>query len=88
MDTSCADLKNELALERTTLANERTLLAYLRTSIMLLASGITLVKILRVDSQLRLLGYLLLPISIFTGVIGYLRFRKMVKDLKKVQLPD
>lgn len=84
IDHSSADTRNELARERTVLANERTLLAYVRTALMLLASGITLVRILRVDAHLRLLGYVLIPVSVIVGVAGYLRFTKTRRELRMV----
>jgi len=80
----CKDLRDELARERTVLANERTLLAYVRTAIMLLASGITLVKLLRVDTGLRVIGFILIPLAFAVGVMGYLRYRKMRRELKLV----
>lgn len=80
----CRDLKDELAKERTVMANERTLLAYVRTAIMLLASGITLIKLLRVNQELRILGWLLIPLAIVVAVTGYIRYSRIHRDLKKV----
>lgn len=78
--------RNSLARDRTLLANERTLLAYLRTAIMLFASGITLVKLFATDQRsLQALGYMLLPLSFTTGLVGYVRFvdmrRKIIRRL-------
>ncbi|MEM7797495.1 MAG: DUF202 domain-containing protein [Cyanobacteria bacterium P01_C01_bin.118] len=78
--------RNSLARDRTLLANERTLLAYLRTAIMLFASGITLIKLFATDAQpLQALGYMLLPLSLTTGLIGYMRFvgmrRKIIRRM-------
>ena len=70
-------VRDSLARDRTYLANERTFLAYLRTAIMLLASGITLVKLFATDRGLLALGYVLVPLSIVTGAVGYLRFIRM-----------
>lgn len=81
---TCKDLKDELAKERTIMANERTFLAYVRTAIMLLASGITLIKLLRVDPELRILGLLLIPLAITVAVTGYVRYRKIRRELKGV----
>lgn len=81
---TCRDLRDELARERTVMANERTLLAYVRTAIMLLASGITLIKLLGVDSELKILGWLLMPLAIAVGITGYLRYAKIRRDLKKL----
>lgn len=78
----CRSLRDVLARDRTVMANERTLLSYIRTAIMLLASGMTLVKILRVDPELRIVGYLLIPVSILVALIGYLRYVKMKRVLR------
>jgi putative membrane protein len=86
MDTDkyCRDLRDELARDRTVLANERTLLAYVRTALMLLASGMTLVKILRVDQGLRIAGYVLIPLSILVGVMGDVRYLRMRRELRGI----
>ncbi len=81
---TCSDLRDELARDRTEMANERTLLAYVRTAIMLLASGITLLKLLKVDNELRILGWVLIPLALAVGVLGYRRYSKVRKDLKKL----
>jgi putative membrane protein len=67
-------VRDSLARERTYLANERTFLAYVRTAIMLLASGVTLIKLFGTDRALLVLGYFLVPLSIATGLMGYVRF--------------
>ena len=72
-----AGARDSLARDRTCLANERTLLAYMRTAIMLLVSGITFVKLFGAAPWLRIGGYLLLPISVVTGLYGYMRYKKM-----------
>lgn len=81
---TCRDLRDELAKERTVMANERTLLAYIRTAIMLLASGITLIKLLSVETELILLGWALIPLSVTIAAVGYKRYRKVMKELKQV----
>ncbi|NEQ53877.1 MAG: DUF202 domain-containing protein [Leptolyngbya sp. SIO3F4] len=76
--------RDSLARDRTLLANERTLLAYLRTAIMLFASGITLVKLFATDARsLQALGYILLPLSFMTGLVGYMRFVDMRKKIMR-----
>ncbi len=70
-------MRDCLAQDRTSLANERTILAYLRTAMMLLASGITLVKLFGPGAYLRVLGYLLVPVSIGVAIMGYVRFVRM-----------
>jgi putative membrane protein len=80
----CRDLRDELAKDRTVMANERTLLAYVRTALMLLASGLTLVKILRVDPEFRVIGYALIPLSLVVGTMGYIRYLRVRKQLRKL----
>lgn len=70
-------VRDGLARDRTSLANERTFLAYLRTAIMLLASGVTLIKLFGTDRALLAIGYVLVPVSIATGLVGYVRFIRM-----------
>ena len=82
-ERSC-ELRNELAVDRTILANERTLLAYLRTALMLLASGVTLVKILKVGDFLRAVGFALIPLAVLVALVGYFRFRRIRKDLRRL----
>jgi putative membrane protein len=76
-------LRDELAASRTHLAAERTFLAYVRTSIMLGVSGVTLIKLLKVGTELVVLGYALLPLSAAVAVVGiarYLRTRKAIEE--------
>lgn len=84
-DVYCQGLRDELGRERTILANERTLLAYIRTAIMLLASGMTLVELLTVGRELRVIGFVLITVSMMVGVFGYIRYVKMRRQLKLVK---
>ena len=85
---TCRSLRDELARDRTVLASERTFLAYIRTSLMFLASGITLLKLFHDDEILRIIGYLLIPISLAAGLTGYIRFRKMRSELRDLSRQD
>ena len=78
-------VRDSLARDRTSLANERTFLAYLRTAIMLLASGVTLIKLFGTDRALLALGYMLVPVSIATGLVGYVRFIRMRRRIDRSQ---
>jgi hypothetical protein len=44
---------------------------------MLLASGVTLIKLFGTDRALLILGYVLVPVSIVTALVGYVRFIQM-----------
>ena len=76
-------LRDVLALDRTLLANERTLLAYMRTATMLLISGITIIKLFSDNPSMVIFGYLLLPVSLGTAILGTLRFWKTNKLIRK-----
>lgn len=80
----CQGLRDELGRERTILANERTFLAYIRTAIMLLASGMTLVELLTVGNELRVIGFVLIILSMTVGTFGYIRYARMRRQLKMV----
>lgn len=75
------DPRNDLATQRTVLANERTFLAYIRTAIMILVSGITLIKLLGNDPLLFYTGIALLPVGVALGLTGFVRYRRLHKDL-------
>lgn len=70
------DLRECLALERTTLANERTFLAYARTAVMVFITGITIFKIFPGFLIIFILGWgavLLSIILFFAGLKKYTR---------------
>lgn len=67
-------LRDELAARRTYLATERTFLAYVRTAIMLGVSGVSLVKLLRSQPELVVLGYALMPLAAAVAIVGLVRF--------------
>ena len=67
-------LRDELAASRTYLATERTFLAYVRTAIMLGVSGVSLVKLLRSQPELVILGYALMPLAAAVAIVGLVRF--------------
>jgi putative membrane protein len=78
-------LRDVLAADRTVLANERTFLAYMRTALTLVVSGITFVKFLG-NAYLEILGWLFIPLGIFTFVFGWRRYRKMHRRLAQIHL--
>jgi len=78
-------LRDELAASRTRLAAERTFLAYVRTSIMLGVSGVTLIKLLRLGTELIVLGYALLPLSAAVAAVGAIRYIRTRRAIEKSQ---
>lgn len=69
------DIRHSLAIDRTILANERTLLSYTRTSLTLLVPGITFIH-LSDTLGLTLLGWIFIPLGVFSFLYGYYRFNK------------
>ncbi len=76
------DRNTELAEERTMMANQRTFLAFIRTALMGLATGITFIKVFTTDSFLVIAGWLLLPVSIVTFVVGLVQYIRIKKRLR------
>ncbi|MGQ9819385.1 MAG: DUF202 domain-containing protein [Candidatus Kapaibacteriales bacterium] len=77
------NLNDQLAAIRSILASERTLLAYQRTALTTLVAGFTLVKFFQVY-WIQLVGYLLIPISIITITLGFVRYRKTRKYIFQI----
>jgi putative membrane protein len=76
-------LRDQLALDRTTLANERTFLAYARTAIGLLAGGVALLQL--ADAAWAVgLGWAALVLSPFVMLLGIRRFWKVRGRLRRV----
>jgi len=70
------DLRECLALERTTLANERTFLAYARTAVMVFITGITAFKVFPGFLIIFILGWVAVSLSVilfFAGLKKYTR---------------
>ena len=75
-------LRDYLAIDRTILANERTYLAYIRTALTTLIVGVSFVKFFDVVI-LVVIGWIFIPISIITFIIGTIRFKKYNKQIYK-----
>lgn len=72
----------KLAQLRTELANERTLLAYFRSFIVTLSSGLAILK-LEILSNLKSLGVVLTILAPILLIMGLVRFLKTKKKLQK-----
>ena len=75
------DLRECLALERTTLANERTFLSYARTAVMVFVTGISVFKLLPEILVFFVLGWAAVLTSIILFFVG---LRKYVKRFRSI----
>ena len=86
------DLRDCLALERTSLANERTFFAYARTAIMLLITGISAFKLFPGILVIFIAGLVVAVLSVilfFVGLKKYLhRFRSLATLKSNCLIPD
>lgn len=71
---------------RTLLASERTLLSYIRTSIAMLVAGATVLQFFD-DKYIRLIGWGLLPGSVFLGFWGWRRYARIRDALNRGETP-
>ncbi|MCX7908669.1 MAG: DUF202 domain-containing protein [Ignavibacteria bacterium] len=69
------NLNDQLAAIRSILASERTFLAYQRTALATLVAGLTLLQFFNLF-WFQLVGLILIPISLITVTIGFIRYRK------------
>ena len=77
-------LSDELARQRTQLANERTWLAYVRTGLTFFVAGVSFVQFFS-TGLIRLIGWLFIPVGVGTVVLGYRRYRKCKRLIRKTQ---
>jgi putative membrane protein len=86
MRFACGDLilRDELAIDRTLLANERTLLSYLRSGVALLIAGVSIIHYSQ-DGWFLSVGFFCIPVGVFSGIVGVVRFRKMHKAISIIQ---
>jgi len=80
-------IRDFLATDRTILANERTFLSYARTALALFISGASLIKFIDIF-LLQLIGWLLIPLSLFTLGIGIVRYKKIKKSLIEIGIDE
>mgnify|MGYP005753157525 CR=1 FL=1 len=73
-----AEIRDQMATQRTIFANERTLMAYLRTAITVAAGGFAAIKFSN-DLYLKLVGAVLLPIGVILAVYSFVRYRNKQK---------
>jgi putative membrane protein len=78
------NLNDQLAAIRSILASERTFLAYQRTALATLAAGFTLIQFFQ-STEMIVVGWLLIPIAVFTLTIGFVRYRKTRKYIFQLE---
>lgn len=80
-------LRENLALQRTTLANQTTFLAFLRTSLYFALAGLSLESLLKIK-QHRIVELVLFSISLFIFIYGIVNYvinkRKIEKGYRNV----
>jgi len=75
-------LRDHLAAKRTILANERTFLSYIRTALTLLVAGVSFIKFFG-SAVIQALGWILIPLGVFTLVKGVISFRRMARRIEE-----
>lgn len=66
-------LRDDLAVDQTTLSNERTLLSYWRTALQCVVGGVSLLKFFNQPTAV-ILGWIFLPLGLVLGVVGTVLF--------------
>lgn len=75
------DLRDCLALERTTLANERTFLSYARTSVMVFITGITAFKLFQENFIVFTLGWTAILVSTILFFVGLKKYARRFRSI-------
>ena len=76
-----AEIRDQMATQRTIFANERTLMAYLRTAMTVSVGGFAAIKFSN-DVYLEVLGIILVPIGLILAVYSFIRYRQKQKLIK------
>lgn len=86
------ELRDCLALERTSLANERTFFAYARTAIMVLLTGVSAFKLFPGILIIFIIGLIAVVLSVVLFFIGLKKYLKRFHSLATLKsnclLPD
>lgn len=78
-------LTDQLAAARSILANERTYLSYQRTSLTLAAAGFSFIKFFSDIKWIVIIGWIFLPISFITFILGTYRYIKMRDLIRNIE---
>jgi len=79
------DLRDCLALERTSLANERTFFAYARTAIMVLITGVSAFKLFPGILLIFILGLVAVALSVILFFIGLKKYLRRYRSLSTMK---
>ncbi|MEJ8757699.1 DUF202 domain-containing protein [Pontibacter sp. H259] len=77
-----ADIRGQMAIQRTIFANERTLMAYLRTAIALLAGGFAAIKLSQ-HAYLEVTGFILMGLGGGLTIYSFFRYFQKQRLIKK-----
>jgi putative membrane protein len=75
------NLRECLALERTTLANERTFLSYARTAVMVFITGITVFKLFPDNLIIFILGWAAVVVSTILFFVGLKKYTRRLRSM-------
>lgn len=78
-------LREQLALQRTSLANQTTFLAFLRTSMYFFIAGLSLENLLKVDHSFLIEFFFFASsfVLFLIGVLNYFKHKKLIHENKK-----
>jgi len=79
------DLRDCLALERTSLANERTFFAYARTAIMVLITGVSAFKLFPGILIIFIAGLIAVVLSVILFFIGLKKYLRRYRSLSTMK---
>lgn len=78
-------LRERLAIQRTKMANQTTLLSFVRTALYFLIAGLSIRSLLQLENSIlfEIIFFIASFGLIVTGVMNYLRQKKMINDSEK-----
>ena len=68
-----AEIRDQMAVQRTIFANERTLMAYLRTALAIIGGGFAAVKLSQ-HMYMEVIGFILMPVGLALAVYSFYRY--------------
>ena len=77
-----AEIRDQMAMQRTIFANERTLMAYLRTAIAIIGGGFAAIKLSH-HMYMEVIGFVLMPAGLALAIYSFVRYLKQQKIIKK-----
>ena len=77
-----AEIRDQMAIQRTIFANERTLMAYLRTAVAFAGLGFAAIKLSN-ELYLEVAGFILLPLGFSLAIYSFIRYLHKQKLIKR-----